>query len=215
MSPGLEEGGGVCTEAGLRQAHLDDVEDHVLVEAIQDALGHAVVAPGAVDQQQLLQVGKLQAARSTVQESPAPGTRLRREEGLPRPPSSPGNGSRHTELGARSGQPGDKATVQSGPFKPAAGLAPPTAALAKGLGAGVAQAELQCQGQRVGTPCPTVLPQKGASKTTRSTGTVSLLAHSKYPGARAGAQRTRAHQRTCAHLSQGPPKLIPVSRRVP
>lgn len=39
--------------------YLDDVEDHILVETVQDTLGHPVVAPGSVDQKQLLQVGKL------------------------------------------------------------------------------------------------------------------------------------------------------------
>lgn len=49
-----------CPLGSAAAAHLDDVENHVLVEAVQDALGHSVVAPGAVDQQQLLQEGKLE-----------------------------------------------------------------------------------------------------------------------------------------------------------
>lgn len=63
VSPLLEE------EVGL--AHLDNVEDHVLIETVQDALGHPIVAPGAVDQQQLLQVGKLRGENGKVQERPS------------------------------------------------------------------------------------------------------------------------------------------------
>lgn len=40
-------------------SYLDDVEDDVLVETVEDALGDPVVAPRSVDQQQLLQVGEL------------------------------------------------------------------------------------------------------------------------------------------------------------
>ena len=39
--------------------YLDDVQDNVLVEAIQDTLGYTVVIPGAVDQQKILQVFEL------------------------------------------------------------------------------------------------------------------------------------------------------------
>lgn len=58
----------------MNLAHLNDVEDHVLVEAVQDALGDATVAPGAMNQQELLQVGKLRKRKeprsgaSTIQE---------------------------------------------------------------------------------------------------------------------------------------------------
>ena len=48
---------------GASPAHLNDVEHHVLVETVQDALGHPVVAPGTVNQQELLQVGKLKKER--------------------------------------------------------------------------------------------------------------------------------------------------------
>lgn len=34
--------------------YLDNVENHILVEAVQYALGHPVVAPGTVNQQELL-----------------------------------------------------------------------------------------------------------------------------------------------------------------
>lgn len=38
----------------VHAAHLNNVENHVLVEAVQYALGHPVVAPGTVNQQELL-----------------------------------------------------------------------------------------------------------------------------------------------------------------
>jgi len=41
------------------ETYLYDVEHNVLVEAVQDTLGHAVVVPGAVHQQQILQVFEL------------------------------------------------------------------------------------------------------------------------------------------------------------
>lgn len=59
-------------------AHLDNVEDHVLVEAVQYALGHAVVAPGAVNQQELLQVGKLRKKKNEVQDRPSWRNRSRK-----------------------------------------------------------------------------------------------------------------------------------------
>ena len=43
------------TERAGGVTYLDDVEDDVLVEAVQDALGHAVVAPRPVHQQQVPQ----------------------------------------------------------------------------------------------------------------------------------------------------------------
>jgi len=43
-----------------RPRYLDDVQDNVLVEAVQDALGHTVVAPRSVHQQQITQVFKLE-----------------------------------------------------------------------------------------------------------------------------------------------------------
>lgn len=39
--------------------HLNDVEDNILVEAVQDTLGYAVVIPGSMDKQQILQVFEL------------------------------------------------------------------------------------------------------------------------------------------------------------
>lgn len=51
---------------GASRAHLNDVEHHVLVETVQDTLGHPVVAPGTVNQQELLQVGKLKKERKRV-----------------------------------------------------------------------------------------------------------------------------------------------------
>lgn len=45
--------------SALRAPYLDDVEDNVLVEAVQDTLGYAVVIPGSVDKQQILQVFEL------------------------------------------------------------------------------------------------------------------------------------------------------------
>lgn len=43
----------------LWKTYFNDVEDDVLVEAVEDALGHTVIVPGSVDQQQILQVFKL------------------------------------------------------------------------------------------------------------------------------------------------------------
>lgn len=43
----------------LWKTYFNDVEDNVLVEAVEDALGHTVVVPGSVDQQQILQVFEL------------------------------------------------------------------------------------------------------------------------------------------------------------
>lgn len=43
----------------LCEHYLDDVEDNVLVEAVQDTLGHTVVIPGSMDEQQILQVFEL------------------------------------------------------------------------------------------------------------------------------------------------------------
>lgn len=39
--------------------YFNDVEDNVLVEAVQDTLGHTVVIPGSMDEQQILQVFEL------------------------------------------------------------------------------------------------------------------------------------------------------------
>lgn len=41
------------------RTYFNDVEDDVLVEAVEDALGHTVVVPGSVDEQQILKVFKL------------------------------------------------------------------------------------------------------------------------------------------------------------
>lgn len=55
------------------RTHLNDVQDDVLVEAVQDALGHAVVVPGSVDQQQILQVFELRGRRDDkTDEQPRP-----------------------------------------------------------------------------------------------------------------------------------------------
>lgn len=40
-------------------SYLNDVEDNILVEAVQDTLGYSVVIPGSVDKQQILQVFEL------------------------------------------------------------------------------------------------------------------------------------------------------------
>lgn len=42
-----------------RRSYLYYVEDHILVETVEDALCDAVIAPRPVDQQKLLQVGEL------------------------------------------------------------------------------------------------------------------------------------------------------------
>lgn len=39
--------------------YLNDVEDDVLVEAVQDTLGHTVVIPRSVDEEEILQVLEL------------------------------------------------------------------------------------------------------------------------------------------------------------
>lgn len=41
------------------RAHLYYVEDHILIETVEDALCNTVVAPCTVDQQKLLEVGEL------------------------------------------------------------------------------------------------------------------------------------------------------------
>lgn len=43
----------------LCETYLNDVEDNVLVEAVQDTLGYTVVIPGSMDEQQILQVFEL------------------------------------------------------------------------------------------------------------------------------------------------------------
>lgn len=39
--------------------YFNDVKDNILVEAVQDTLGYAVVIPGSVDKQKILQVFEL------------------------------------------------------------------------------------------------------------------------------------------------------------
>ena len=34
----------------LCETHLDDIEDNILVEAVQDTLGYTVVIPGSMDE---------------------------------------------------------------------------------------------------------------------------------------------------------------------
>lgn len=41
------------------RTYLNDVENNVLVETVQDALGDTIVVPGSVDKQQILQVFEL------------------------------------------------------------------------------------------------------------------------------------------------------------
>lgn len=43
----------------MSESYLNDVEDDILVEAVQDTLGYAVVIPGSMDEQQILQVFEL------------------------------------------------------------------------------------------------------------------------------------------------------------
>lgn len=43
----------------LCETYLNDVEDNVLVEAVQDTFGYTVVIPGSMDKQQILQVFEL------------------------------------------------------------------------------------------------------------------------------------------------------------
>lgn len=59
----------------MKFTHLDDVEDNVLVEAVEDALGHAVVVPGPMDKQEVLQVLELPRGenRGQIQISMADG----------------------------------------------------------------------------------------------------------------------------------------------
>lgn len=58
-----------CLLKGRDAPYLNDVEDHILVETVEDALGHPVVAPGSMNQKQLLQVGKLKRDSDKVQSS--------------------------------------------------------------------------------------------------------------------------------------------------
>lgn len=44
-------------------SYLYDVEDHVLVETVEDALCDAVVAPRPMDQQELLKIGELRGGK--------------------------------------------------------------------------------------------------------------------------------------------------------
>lgn len=39
--------------------YFNDVQDNILVEAVQDTLGYAVVIPGSMDKQKILQVFEL------------------------------------------------------------------------------------------------------------------------------------------------------------
>ena len=41
------------------ESYLNNVEDNILVEAVQDTLGYTVVIPGSMDEQQILQVFEL------------------------------------------------------------------------------------------------------------------------------------------------------------
>lgn len=50
----MPHGKGFPHQGTVSVAHLNNVENHILVEAVQDALGHPVVAPGTMDQQELL-----------------------------------------------------------------------------------------------------------------------------------------------------------------
>lgn len=43
----------------LCACYLNDVQDNILVEAVQDTLGYTVVIPGPMDEQQILQVFEL------------------------------------------------------------------------------------------------------------------------------------------------------------
>lgn len=38
-----------CFLKGRDAPYLNDVEDHILVETVEDTLGHPVVAPGSVN----------------------------------------------------------------------------------------------------------------------------------------------------------------------
>ena len=77
---------------GASRAHLNDVEYHVLVETVQDALGHPVVAPSTVNQQELLQVGKLKKERKWVWNV----LRRRRQARQWRNPDSAGDQEHHS-----------------------------------------------------------------------------------------------------------------------
>lgn len=43
----------------LCKTYFNDVEDNILVKAVQDTLGYTVVIPGSMDKQQILQVFEL------------------------------------------------------------------------------------------------------------------------------------------------------------
>lgn len=43
----------------LCKTYFNDVEDNILVKAVQDTLGYTVVIPGSMDEQQILQVFEL------------------------------------------------------------------------------------------------------------------------------------------------------------
>ena len=49
----------------LCETYFNDVEDNILVEAVEDALGYTVVIPGSMDEQQILQVFELCGRRMT------------------------------------------------------------------------------------------------------------------------------------------------------
>lgn len=40
-------------------SYLNNIQNHIFVEAVQYAFGNSIVTPSTMDQQQLLQVGKL------------------------------------------------------------------------------------------------------------------------------------------------------------
>lgn len=43
----------------LCKTYFNDIEDNILVKAVQDTLGNTIVIPGSMDQQQILQVFEL------------------------------------------------------------------------------------------------------------------------------------------------------------
>lgn len=49
----------VTRTAHLTCYYLNNIEDYVLVEAVQDALGDSVIVPGTVNHQQILQILEL------------------------------------------------------------------------------------------------------------------------------------------------------------
>lgn len=49
----------LCLDNHLCKTYFNDVENNILVKAVKDALGYAVVIPGSVDEQQILQVFEL------------------------------------------------------------------------------------------------------------------------------------------------------------